>query len=143
MKTRLPILVAIFISTFPAASAAEILLHDGPDVSIALQSPSKAANVEDGLAFKKQFYVDPETLRKQPPTIDTLSNPATNASTAINAAKATVDLGQKETFRVVRLELLRSTTEKPVDFYLIEMLVNGSTEHRIVLMNGTVIKPRL
>ncbi|RYD19532.1 MAG: hypothetical protein EOP88_18595 [Verrucomicrobiaceae bacterium] len=123
--------------------AEEVLFHEGPEISVGVESLAGNKESERELIFRKQFFIDSEALRKLPDTIDAVTNPAIDATRAIDAAKATVDLEQRNVFRVVRLDLLRSKTEIAVDFYLIEMVVNGSTEHRIVLMDGTVLSPRL
>lgn len=140
MKTHLSILFTLLTSVLMAE---EVLLHQGPEISVGVESLAGNKESERELIFRKQFFIDSDALRKLPGTVDSITNPAVEATAAIDAAKATVDLGQRKIFRVVRLDFLRSETASPVDFYLIEMVVNGSSEHRIVLMDGTVLTPRL
>ncbi|RYD42765.1 MAG: hypothetical protein EOP85_10845 [Verrucomicrobiaceae bacterium] len=143
MKTHLHHISIVFTLLTGALTAEELLLHEGPEMSVGVDSLAGFEESAEELVFRKQFFIDSDVLRKLPGTVDTVTNPAMDATGAIDAAKATVDLGQRNTFRVIRLDFLRSKTVDTVDFYLIEMLVNGSTEHRIVLMDGSVIKPRL
>lgn len=144
MKTLVPRIASLILALASGALGAEVLLHDGPDVSTSIESFSKTGDVKEDLVFRKQFFISHSTLETLPGVIDQITDPAISATRAIETAKETVDLGQKKGFRVVRLEFLTTTTTpKPVDFYLIEMLVNGSAEHRIVLMDGSVLKPRL
>jgi hypothetical protein len=123
--------------------AGEVLFHTGPTVSTPVSSLESPEKTSEELEFIKQFFIDSGLLEKLPPAIDTTASAPLGAIRAIELAGQSGDLDKSRTFVVKRLEFLTSTTPKRVDFYLVEMQVNGSTEHRIVLMDGTVLKPRL
>lgn len=143
MKTHL-LRIATFLAILTGGvTGEEVLLHNGPEVSLGVESIAGIDGTEKELVFRKKFFIDSAALAKLPPSSQPVGNPAISLDKALEIAKATVDLGERKEFKLVRQELLKSTTPRPVDFYLIEMLVNGSTEHRIILMDGSVIKPRL
>ncbi len=146
MKTlSRPLLVFALVAAMVRTSCGdEVLLHSGPSVSTEVSSFASRDQVGEELHFLKQFFIASETVEKLP-SLDLLHQAAPiSAARAIELAAATVDLGDRKIFNVKRLELLVATaTRRPVDYYIIEMLVNGSSEHRAVLMDGTVLKPRL
>ncbi|GAA5120000.1 hypothetical protein JIN84_21015 [Luteolibacter yonseiensis] len=125
------------------SSAGEVLLHNGPTVSTPVSSMESPEKTSKELEFIKQFFIDTGLLEKLPPAIDTTASAPLGAIRAIELAGKSDDLDKSRAFVVKRLEFLTTATAKRVDFYLVEMQVNGSTEHRIVLMDGTVLKPRL
>lgn len=125
------------------SSGGEILLHSGPNVSTPVSSLASPETTSEELEFIKQFFIDSELLEKLPSRIDTTMPAPLSAIHAIELASKSDDLDKSRMFVVKRLEFLTSATQKTVDFYLIEMQVNGSSEHRIVLMDGTILKPRL
>lgn len=72
------------------------------------------------------------------------------AEKAIELAKASAAVdASKEGIQIVKLELLSGAPEGDgrsrdrVYYYLIQMDVKGSEVHRVVLMDGTVVKSRL
>lgn len=136
-------LLAILTLSSVSAFAAEVLIHSGPMVSMPISSLSSPERDSEELNFIKQFFIDSKQLAALPPP----SKPVPiSAERAIELAKKTVDPGGSvRTFSVEKHELLTATVgdSKSIEYYLIEMRVNGSTEHRIVLMDGVVIKSRL
>jgi hypothetical protein len=144
MKTLLRgIITVLAILTCRVMAEDEVLIHDGPDVTTPIESLPKAGVIKEVMVFRKQFFLDRVHLSKFMQSGSPYKKHGLSAIKAIEAASATVDLGQRKNFKVVRLELLKSSVPQPVDYYLIEMLVNGSDEHRVVMMDGTVINPRL
>lgn len=125
------------------SSGGEVLLHNGPTVSTPISSMESPETTSEELEFLKQFFIDTELLEKLPQAIDTTASAPLGAIRAIELAGKSGDLDKSRAFVVKRLEFLTSTTPKRVDYYLVEMQVNGSTEHRIVMMDGTVLEPRL
>lgn len=124
----------------------DVLLHTGPVVPVeidSLASPDKAA---DGLTFVKQFFVDSDRLIRLPLVHPPSSPPAISPERAAELAKTSAySDGEPRSFKIVSNQLLTSspTGSTKVEYYLVEMLVNGSTEHRAVLMDGSVVKSRL
>ncbi|MES2438158.1 MAG: hypothetical protein V4584_03790 [Verrucomicrobiota bacterium] len=142
-----PLLAGLLLACIVSnASGGEVLLHSGPEISTEVSSYGSRESAGPELRFLKQFFIASEVLDKLPsPDIANESAPV-SAVRAIDLASRSVDLGERRSFNVTRLELLRTNTPalgKPVDYYLVEMRVNGSTEHRVVLMDGTVLKSRL
>lgn len=127
------------------SSGGEVLLHIGPLVSIPTSSFAYRDADSEDLTFEKQFHVSSEVLSKAPAAGLKNQSAPVSAARAIELASQSVYQGQTKSFNVRRLELLISATvtSQQLDYYLIEMEVNGSTEHRIVLMDGSVIKPTL
>lgn len=125
------------------SSGGEVLLHSCPTISIPVSSLSSPERTSEELVFLKQFFISSEALEQLPHAIDTTTSAPLSAIRALELATASDGIDKSRSFVVKRLELIASATPKPVDFYLIEMLANGSTEHRIVLMDGSVLKPRL
>ena len=118
----------------------EILIHEGPVFTTPGLGP------KEEIEFTKEFPVDAETLKKQPLVYDASSKLPLSAEKAIELAKASVEAGSKPDGRnVVRLELLpfRRDRNGSTSYYLIELKVDGSEVHRVVLMDGTVVKSRL
>ena len=117
----------------------EILIHEGP----VFTTPGLELNEE--ITFTKEFPVDATTLKKQRFVSLTDKLPIC-AEKAIELAKASADAGDPlgET-NVVRLELRPFKIDQIRDtlYYLIELHVKGSEVHRVVLMDGTVVKSRL
>jgi hypothetical protein len=135
--------ITLFIAISGACSAGEVLLHSCPSISIPVSSLSSPERTSKELVFLKQFFIGSEALEKLPHAIDITGSAPLGAVRALELATASDGIDKSRSFVVKRLEFLTSATPKPVDFYLIEMLANGSTEHRVVLMDGSIIKPRL
>jgi len=118
----------------------EILIHEGPVFTTPGLGP------KEEIEFTKEFPVDPETLKKQPPVHDASSKLPVTAEKAIELAKADTEAGGRPDEKVVvRLELLPFKRDQngSTSYYLIELKVDGSEVHRVVLMDGTVVKSRL
>lgn len=148
MRTILAkIFAIIFIGIFELSHAESVLIHDGPMVSTPdaiLYSPLSEQRGEKNITFKYQFLADSQEIEDLPNgTIDQGYSTIT-AKKAIELASSS--LNEKEKMPVVtRLEILKFkvSPSKTIDYYLITMLENGSEVHRVVLMNGTVIKPTM
>jgi hypothetical protein len=124
----------------------EILLFRGPKVSTpALEDGPESK--KESLVFEKEFYLDAGLVGKLPASLQPSEEVAVSAQKAIELATQSIYQGEDRprVLNVVRLELLSAEVpqSKKIDFYLIETVVNGSTEHRLVLMDGTVVKSQL
>lgn len=117
----------------------EILIHQGPVFTTPGLDP------EEEIEFTKEFPVDPGTLKKQSPLMLTDKLPL-SAEKAIELAKASADAGNPPAEKnLVRLELLAFKRDQDGNtlYYFIELNVDGNEVHRVVLMDGTVVKSRL
>jgi hypothetical protein len=117
---------------------AEILIHEGP----LFTTPGLGPNEE--IKFTKEFPVDAGTLKKQPSLMLTAKLPL-SAEKAIELVRADAEAGDGPGEKnVVRLELLsHGHRSGGILYYLIELNVKGSEVHRVVLMDGTVVRSRL
>jgi hypothetical protein len=117
----------------------EILIHEGP----VFTTPGLELN--EVVEFTKEFPVDAAILKRQPSLMVTDKLPL-SAEKAIELAKASADPGDPPGEKnVVRLELLSLKLDQNGGtlYYLIELNVDGNEVHRVVLMDGTVVKSRL
>lgn len=137
--------LALFALIVLSSPGEEVLLHTGPTVSTPISSSASLDNTTEELTFVKQFHIDSDALSKLPAAGLTNASAPVSAARAIELASRSVIVGEPRSFNVRRLELLVSSTTLPkrIDYYLIEMEMNGTAEHRIILMDGSVIKPRL
>jgi hypothetical protein len=123
--------MAVFLGLAAMAQdpPAEILIHQGP----VFTTPGLEPNEE--ITFTKEFPVDTATLKRQPFLSLTDKLPL-SPEKAIELAKASAD---------VRLELisLKRAQNGNTLYYFIELNVDGNEIHRVVLMDGTVVKSRL
>ena len=133
--------IAALLSLTAVAEAppAEILIHEGP----VFTTPGLELNEE--ITFTKEFPVDAATLEKQPVVSLTGKIPL-SAEKAIELAKDSADAGnppgEKNLVRLELLQLKRALKGNTL-YYLVELNVDGNEVHRVVLMDGTVVKSRL
>ena len=130
------------------AHALEILIHSGPTVSTPdaeLYSPEMDQSKTKELLFQYEFLIDYDKLKKLPDANSDRTNIAISAIRAIQLASSSVEVGDNGSLNVIRLELLTRSDKliKPNDYYLITFILNGSEVHRVVLMDGSVLKPTL
>ena len=133
--------MAVFLGLAAMAQdpPAEILIHQGP----VFTTPGLEPNEE--ITFTKEFPVDTATLKRQPFLSLTDKLPL-SPEKAIELAKASADAGDPPGEKnVVRLELisLKRAQNGHTLYYFIELNVDGNEIHRVVLMDGTVVKSRL
>lgn len=117
----------------------EFLIHEGP----VFTTPGLEPNEE--IKFTKEFPVDATTLKNQPFVSLTDELPI-SAEKAIELAKASADAGDPPAVKnVIRLELLSFKIDysRNALYYLVELNIRGNEVHRVVLMDGTVVKSRL
>jgi hypothetical protein len=120
-------------------SPAEILIHEGPVFTTPGLEP------KEEIEFTKEFPVDAATLKKLPYVSLTDKLPV-SAAKAIELAKDSADAGDPPAEKnLVRLELLEFKRDQDGTtlYYFIELNVDGNEVHRVVLMDGTVVKSRL
>lgn len=117
----------------------EILIHEGP----VFTTPGLGPNEE--ITFTKEFPVDAATLGRQPFVSLTDKLPL-SAEKAIELAKASADAGdppgEKNLVSLELLSLKRAQNGNTL-YYFLELNVDGNEVHRVVLMDGTVVKSRL
>ena len=128
----------------------EVLIHEGPSVSVpGLKVAGPAGRGEPPeIVFIKQFFTDKKTAQRNQTQFDA------NKVRKISAARACelvmdsmkADYGHNNP-SIVKFELLPSPDPekfpRPIEYYLITIDVTGSEEHRVVLLDGTVLEPRL
>ena len=144
--TRTALLKALSIASLLLGWAAqaehpprEILIHEGPVFTTPGLEP------KEEIEFTKEFPVDAATLKKQSSLMLTDKLPL-SAEKAIELAKASADAGDPPGVKnLVRLELLSFKRDQDGNtlYYFIELNVDGNEVHRVVLMDGTVVKSRL
>jgi hypothetical protein len=141
--------IAVMIGAVSSARGGEFLFHTGPPVSTPASSPVTPFPTKGSpklINFQREFSIGRDVFASLPVAAAGSENLPISASEAINLAQKNVALvGSPRSFRVIEVKLLQGPlTEKHiVDYYLISMLINGSEEHRIVLMNGNVVSPKL
>lgn len=151
----LPTIFACTLMGLISAHAAEVLIHRGPTVSTpqaelysplhsGATAPEAGTRTEVDITLIKEFYADEATVARLPEPVT--SDERLSAIQAIERATATVERGRSShPLNVTRLEFLtcKITGGKEIAYYLIEMTTGGSIEHRVVLLDGTVLSPRL
>lgn len=148
MKSIFSKVVIAAAMSFVHASAKEILIHSGPTVStpdLELYTPHPSpGRPEKELKFIYEFPVDSEILEKIPG--DHYNPVPLSATKAIELASKSAEVEKrKDPFPVRRLELLTfDLGPKQIRYYLVTLMTDNSAEtHRVVLMDGTVVKPKL
>lgn len=143
-RTTLLIAFVLTSSCFAALAQAEvkpreILIHEGP----VFTTPGLGPNEE--IEFTKEFPVDAETLKKQP-ELGLADKLPLSAGKAIELAKDSADAGDPPGEKnLVRMTLhpFKRDQDGITLYYFIELNVDGNEIHRVVLMDGTVVKSRL
>jgi hypothetical protein len=147
MKSFIPALACLAL-VFPCSShAEEILFHAGPTVTVPdavmLDPTLKADPKGNDLQFIYEFFISPELLARLP---HASAAPPLSAAKAIELASASVEPKPKSGVLPVRtLDLMEGNKAgRKISYYLITLKVDDNAEsHRVVLMDGTVLKSRL
>ncbi|WAC20337.1 hypothetical protein OVA24_02960 [Luteolibacter sp. SL250] len=147
MKSFIPALACLGL-VFPCSShAEEILFHAGPTVAVPdavmLDPTLKADPKGDDLQFIYEFFIGSELLARLP---HASGMPPLSAAKAIELASASVEPKPESGGLPVRkLDLMEDNKAgKRISYYLITLKVDDNAEsHRVVLMDGTVLKPKL
>jgi hypothetical protein len=127
----------------------EVILHTGPPVSTPAATPVTPVQEQGSLKlinFQREFFIDRDRLASLPQPSSEFGTVPISAVEAIKlATKHTDPQGGLRTLIVTEVRLLRGPVNvvRPIEYYLVSMLANGSEEHRIVLMNGEVISSKL
>ena len=144
------LLLTGFLMIVSAAFAGEVIIHDGPTISVPgaeLVGPNRPGNYKPPeIRFTKQFFADEKTFSKNNYDPVTGKVRERKATEAITLALASVFSGDgSDGAKVTKLENLESKVipDRTIRYFLITISVNGSEEHRIVLHDGSVIEPRL
>ncbi len=143
-------LAALAVSFAPFAVAKEVLVHEGPSVSLpglGTLGPNGAQRGEPpDVTYIKQFFTDEKNViaGNHDPQIKALLT--ITAARAIELALASMEEDYEKGIPIVtKLEAipeLKSGVES-IRYFLITINVKGSEEHRVVLMNETVVRSRL
>jgi hypothetical protein len=146
---RLSILLILFIGAFSTLRGEELLFHAGPPVDTPASTPVTPFTEKGSpklIKFQREFFIDRDLFASLPRVSAEHENVSLSAVEAISLALKSVDPdGGLQFFKVTEVKLLKGpmTEKRPVDYYLVSMLANGSEAHRIVLMNGNVLSSRL
>lgn len=148
MKSIFPVLAIIAALSPVLAGAKEILIHSGPPVATpdatAYSPVPGAEEAGKDLTFIYEFFIGWEILEKLPQ--ENSGSEPLPADKAIELASKSAEVAERETpFPVRKLELLTyDASSKRISYYFITLQTDGSAEtHRVVLMDGTVVKPKL
>ncbi|RYD34442.1 MAG: hypothetical protein EOP87_09195 [Verrucomicrobiaceae bacterium] len=148
MKRPFALVVVIAAFSLHLAAAKEILIHAGPVVTtpdaILLDPALNPEQKGKDLKFIYEFFVDAKLLHKGPGAgADPTVIPAVKAAElAARSVEPRLEDSESSPNRVELLE--HGSGSNRVRYYLVTIKVDDSTEtHRIVLMDGTVLKPRL
>jgi hypothetical protein len=131
-------------------AAAEILLHRGPVIStpdLELHStiPGTTGHPKE-LKFTHEFFIGAKHLADLAADELKPDKRFLSATEAIRLASASAEIiPRTQPFPVRKLELLVSTTDRQIiRYYIISLLTDESAEtHRVVLMDGTILKPKM
>ena len=140
MRITPPIRIIILLLAMISFANAndKVLLHEGPSTIVPLASPNRA------IRFDRRFFIDRQKLKAlSSDVINQKLNPI-DAIAAIKAAKSTVFKGDTRwPLDVNKLEKLKAALPENIslEYYLITIATSGSEEHRIVLLDGTVLEP--
>ncbi len=142
-------LAAFTISLATHANAKEILIHEGPTISepgLKYFGPEGERKTEPpAVTYIKQFYTDAKNTEFD--NIDPVSKLPLriSATRAIELALASLENDYDKGVPIVtKLETFpESNRIEVIRYFLITIDVKGSEEHRVVLMNETVLEPRL
>lgn len=134
--------IATIIMSLGALLAAEedAVRINAPSVTVTLEGSGKVLRYDRHflLAKKKAAQLAEGILSGRIRPIDAVK--------AIEAAKASVFLGDAaDPLQITKLELLKVEVglHTELEYFLITVLASGSEEHRVVLPDGTVLKPEI
>jgi hypothetical protein len=140
--------IAIICVTTPMR-AEEILFHSGPPVStpeLKMVTPFPEKGSPKMIEFQREFFIDRDLLASLPARSSEYGSIPISAIDAINLARKHVDPNDGlRSFIVTEVRLMKGPAkgERQVEYYFVSMVANGSEEHRVVLMNGTLLASKL
>jgi hypothetical protein len=144
------LLASLAVSIAPFAEAKEVLVHEGPSVSVPgldYLSPDGAQRAKaPDVTYVKQFYTDDKNVTEGNYDTQEKELRSITAARAIELALASMEEDYKKGIPIVTiLEAFPEFTSgvESIQYFLITINVYGSEEHRVVLMNETVIRSRL
>ncbi|MCW1924593.1 hypothetical protein OKA05_18660 [Luteolibacter arcticus] len=132
--------VALPVTVF--ADEEEIVIHRSEEFTLSDGAP------KEEIHFVRKFAMSRAQWEKLPKA-HTPAKPALSAAKAIELAEASLDPSETDradSFHVEKLELRHQPAgdpPRPISFYLVDFKVDGSEVPRLVLMDGTVVKPEL
>lgn len=137
-------LMPSFVAISPS-SAEDILIHRGPEVftpKLKLLSPFQSQPGDgEKMRLIKEFFVSPEHFAELDAGLPALTRD--EAIAVMTDSIRAEGLGRE--IEVTKVEKLQADPDgrAAVEYQLITIQVDGSEEHRVVLADGTVLKPRL
>ena len=137
--------LAVFQPLLATAEEDEIVIHRGEEFT------SPGVGPKEELRFVRVFTVSREHWGKQA-KVHPLSKPPLSAAKALELAEASLEpsgTDGDDDVHVTKLELHYQPSGDPrapgssVPYYVVDFHVDGSEVQRLVLMDGTVLKPQL
>jgi hypothetical protein len=137
-----PSRIAILTFTLALSLAAEeeLLVINAPSVTVPLEGTGRV------LKYDRQFSVSRRIAEQVYENIAYGRKRPIDAVKAIEAAKASVFVGDSEVpLQVTKLELLKVEIgpHEKLEYFMITVRVTGTEEHRVVLLDGTILKPKI
>jgi hypothetical protein len=138
------VMLAVFQPLAASAGDEEIEIHRGEEFT------SPGAGPKEELRFVRVFTVSWELWDRQPKA-NPRAKPPLPFSKALELAKASWDpagTSGEDNVYLTKLELCTQPTRDPDDsssvaFYVVNFHVDDGEVERVVLMDGTVVKPQL
>ena len=144
------LLAALAVSFAPFTEAIEVLVHEGPSVSVpglGTLGPNGAQIGEaPDVTYVKQFYTDEKNVPAINYDPQAKGLPIITAARAAELALASMEDDYEKGIPIVtKIEAFPELTSgvQSIRYFLITINVKGSEEHRVVLMNETVVRSRL
>jgi hypothetical protein len=144
------LLAALAVSFAPFAEAKEVLVHEGPSVSVPGLGTLGPNGTQIGEApdinYVKQFYTDEKNVPAINYDPQAKGLPVITAARAAELALASMEEDYEKGIPIVtKIETFPELTSgvASIQYFLITINVKGSEEHRVVLMNETVVRSRL
>lgn len=141
---------ALAISLAAYAMGGEILVHEGPSVSVpglGTLGPNGAQRGDPpDVTYVKQFFTEEKNVTAGNYDPQTKEQRIITAARAVTLALASMEEDYEKGIPIVtKLEAFPELTSgvESIRYFLITINVKGSEEHRIVLMNETVVRSRL
>jgi hypothetical protein len=141
------VVVALMASSPLLAAGEEILIYRGEEITLS-EEESK-----EELRFVREFFISREQGVKQRKVHANLGEkPPLSAARAMELAEASLEPSQSDgddDAHVTKLELRHRPVGDPqapelsISYYVVNFHVDGSEVQRLVLMDGTVVKPQL
>lgn len=144
------LVVALAVSFALHAEAKEVLVHEGPSVSVpglGTLGPNGTQRAKPpDVTYVKQFFIEEKNVTAGNYDPQTKEQRIITAARAIELALASMEEDYEKGIPIVtKLEAFPELTSgvESIRYFLITINVKGSEEHRVVLINETVVRSRL